>query len=191
MKKILSFILLTLTVTAYAATITDNSLKIGKGASNKTIVFDKGSGTGNPQFRWNNSTSKLQFSNDGTNFTDFATASGINARWVLEDAIVPYNYFDALHYQAGTQSLTTLNLSLLNSGTSGSTTVRIDQIRAGVVINYAFASIAASSGNPSGTQATLTGFLSGSELSLVAGDQTGVSVTAVADGLPEGLAVEY
>lgn len=54
--------------------VPSNTLKMGDGsASNKTIIFHKGAGTANPKIRWNNSTSKLQFSNDGTTFNDISS----------------------------------------------------------------------------------------------------------------------
>lgn len=70
------FLLIALAGNAFAATITDNNLKLGKGASNKTMCFDKGSGAANPCMRWNNSTSKIEFAHDGTNYNVMGADSG-------------------------------------------------------------------------------------------------------------------
>lgn len=62
------FFILILATNSFAVTFTDNDLKIGKGASNKQVIFDKGNGATNPRLRWNNSTSKIEFTYDGTNY---------------------------------------------------------------------------------------------------------------------------
>lgn len=64
--------------TLFAAGINPaNKLKIGdKTASDKVIEFDKGSGTTNPKIKWSNSSSKLQFTHDGTNFKDIGSGAG-------------------------------------------------------------------------------------------------------------------
>jgi hypothetical protein len=125
---------------------------------------------------------------NGTTWQSTSILSGgtSNARWVFEDAITTRNNVNGTHYQTATQSLTTVNLSMLNSGTSGSTTIRINQYRSGSLFNSATASIAASSGNPNGVSASLSG-----TLSLIAGDLETIDVTAVAGGLPESLTIEY
>jgi hypothetical protein len=57
--------------------IPNDQLQIGKAAAgDKTIILNKGSGSANPKIKWNNSTSKLQFSNDGTNYKDMGSGSG-------------------------------------------------------------------------------------------------------------------
>lgn len=57
-----------------------NQFKLGDGsASNKSIVINKGSGATNPAIRWNNSSSVLQFTNDGTNYSSFGSGSGGSA----------------------------------------------------------------------------------------------------------------
>jgi len=73
------FLFLILNTNLFAATITDNALKIGKGASNKTLCFDKGSGATNPCMRWNNSTSKIEFAHDGTNYNVIGAQSASQA----------------------------------------------------------------------------------------------------------------
>ena len=50
---------------------------VGKAvAGNKTITIDNNAGVNNPQIRWNNALSKLQFSNNGTQFNDFGSGAG-------------------------------------------------------------------------------------------------------------------
>lgn len=106
-------------------------------------------------------------------------------RFVLEGAVIPFTSINGPHYQTSTQSLTAIYISALNSGTSGSTTVQVNQYRSGSLLNSATASLSASSGNPSGANPSLSG-----TLSLAAGDIITVDVTAVADGASD-LAVEY
>lgn len=57
-----------------------DQLKLGNTqntATDKTIEFVKGTNSStNPKVKWNGSTSKLQFTNDGTNFKDLGSGSG-------------------------------------------------------------------------------------------------------------------
>lgn len=78
MKKLIGFVAgLLLPVVALAGVDLSNQLKLGdKTASDKKIVFDKGSGAANPALKWNNGTSKLQFANDGSTYKDFGSGSG-------------------------------------------------------------------------------------------------------------------
>lgn len=115
-----------------------------------------------------------------------AGTGNLSAKFTLNDAIVPYTNIDGPHYQAGTQSLTAVNITMLNSGTSGSTTIQVNQYRSGSLFNSATASLSASSGNPAGSNASLSG-----TLSLVAGDVITVDVVSAAGGSPESLTVEY
>ena len=56
--------------------MTSNTVKAGDGtAGNKFFTFDIGSGSNNPEFRWNNSTSKIEFSNDGTTYTEIGAST--------------------------------------------------------------------------------------------------------------------
>ena len=118
-----------------------------------------------------------------------AGTGNLSAEFRLENAVVPYTNIGGGHYQASTQSLTTVNLGEFNCGTSGSTTIRVNQYRnSATATNTATASIAASidSGGPCTSAASLSG-----TLSLLAGDLITVDVTAVAGGSPEGLSIEY
>jgi hypothetical protein len=62
---------------ALAAGTTDNTYSIGNGAaSDKKLIFNKGSGSGNPVIKWNNSESQLQFAIDGSSWKNFGSGSG-------------------------------------------------------------------------------------------------------------------
>ena len=85
MRKFFSAIVLTAALwsTAIAAvapfTIPNNSISVGKtGAADKTWDFNltKAGASTNPKIKWNNSSSKLQFSNDGSNFKDLGSGQG-------------------------------------------------------------------------------------------------------------------
>ncbi len=75
----LSFLMMTANFAhGQTVTIPSNNLSLGKtGASNKIIEFNltKSGASSNPKIRWNNSTNKLQFSNNGTSFFDYQTGS--------------------------------------------------------------------------------------------------------------------
>lgn len=123
---------------------------------------------------------------DGTWATPAGGGGTAFVKFTLEGATVPYVSINGPHYQTTTQSLTTVNISALDSGTSGSTVVQVNQYRSGSLLSSATASLAASSGNPSGSAAALSG-----TLSLLAGDIITVDVNSVAGGSPSELSVEY
>lgn len=80
--------LITSIVMAQTAVIPNNTVAIGKtGANNKTIEFNVGkAGTStNPKLKWDNSTSKLQFSNDGTTFSDIGSPSSFDSSTNIEN----------------------------------------------------------------------------------------------------------
>jgi hypothetical protein len=110
----------------------------------------------------------------------------LNAKFGLNGAIVPFTNIDGPHYQTGTQSLTAVYISAFDSGTSGSIQIRVNQYRSGSLLNSATGSLSASSGNPSGTSASLSG-----TLSLQAADILTVDVVSVSGGTPTDLSVEY
>jgi hypothetical protein len=124
--------------------------------------------------------------NGVTCVTPSSSGSGLNARWTLTGATVPFIDIDGPHYQTSTKSLSFVNLAMLNSGTSGVTSVRLNQYRAGLLLNAQTATVAASSGLPVAVTSTLTGVLS-----LLAGDAITVDVTMTATGAPESISVEY
>lgn len=60
-----------------ASTFNVNDFMLGDGvAGDKKLKFDIGAGAGNPYFQWNNTQSRLQFTNDGTNFKNIGSGSG-------------------------------------------------------------------------------------------------------------------
>lgn len=64
---------------AYAATTTfqTDTAKLGRpNANNKDFIFDLNAGSANPRIRANGTTSKLQFSNDGTLYSDIGSSTG-------------------------------------------------------------------------------------------------------------------
>lgn len=94
----MKWLLLLLSTTSFAQVIPKNTVSIGKtGAANKSIEFNltKAGASTNPQIRWNNSTSKLQSSNDGTNFVDLGSAmmGSINCSHTSAKCRVEYAYF--------------------------------------------------------------------------------------------------
>lgn len=57
-----------------AQNVPSNTLRIGNGAaSNKRIIFNRGSS--NPEFRWDESSGKIKFSNNGSSFLEFGAQS--------------------------------------------------------------------------------------------------------------------
>lgn len=115
-----------------------------------------------------------------------ASAGQLNANFTLSGATVPFVCIDGCHYNVATLSLTQVYISMLDSGTSGSTTIQVNQYRSGALQGSATASLAASSGNPAGAHANLSG-----TLSLLAGDIITVDVNSIAGGTPSELTVEY
>jgi hypothetical protein len=82
MKRLLSAFLIALLAAGPALAevprkIPENTMNLGHGAAtDKTIVADKGLGSTNPKVKFNVTTGKWQFSNDGTNFKDLGSGAG-------------------------------------------------------------------------------------------------------------------
>lgn len=112
------------------------------------------------------------------------SSSGI-ARFVLEGAVVPYTSINGPKLQTASLTLSSVNISALNSGSAGSTTVAVNQYRSGSLIATGTASLSASSSAPAGTTATLS-----PSLSVLSGDILSVDVTAAAAGASD-LTVEW
>lgn len=107
------------------------------------------------------------------------------ARFVLEGAVVPFTSIQGPKYQSGTQTLSSVNISALNSGSTGSTTIQVNQYRSGSLLASATASLASASGAPNGGAASLS-----ASLSLLAGDILTVDVNSAAPGASD-LTVEW
>lgn len=74
---ILLLILAILSISSFAAKITDSELKLGKKtAEDIKFTFDIGSGAANPFFKWDNASSSLFFSNDGSLEKKIGSGSG-------------------------------------------------------------------------------------------------------------------
>lgn len=117
---------------------------------------------------------------------DLAGSSAGVTRYVLENAVVPYTNINGPHRVSGSKTVSAVQITMLNSGTSGSTTIQINVYRSGSLNASATASLSASSGNPATTSASLSG-----SLSLLSNDIITVDVNSVAGGAPESLAVEF
>lgn len=79
LSTILAFLALTSQAFAVDTVLKTDKLKLGvptNTAADKILEANKGSGSTNPKVKWNGTTSKWQFSNDGTNFKDFGSGSG-------------------------------------------------------------------------------------------------------------------
>lgn len=78
MKKILLGLILTAAQAfAQVSVIPNDSLQVGKSTNTtKQIILNKGSGSSNPRIKWNNSTNKIEFSNDGSIFKAIGSGSG-------------------------------------------------------------------------------------------------------------------
>lgn len=136
---------------------------------------------------WLNTTQGLIKYYDGSLIVSLTAGGGdFTAGFYLDGATVPFTAISGPHYQKSNQTLNGVYISMLDRGTAGSTQIRVNQYRAGVLHASATASIAASSGNPGGVSAALS-----SSLSLLAADIISVDVVSVASGTPEGLSVEY
>lgn len=76
-KKILLSILLGGATAMAANPDPSNQFKFGDGAAgNKILKFNRNNGGLNPVIQWTESANTLQFSNDGTNFSDIGSGSG-------------------------------------------------------------------------------------------------------------------
>lgn len=110
----------------------------------------------------------------------------LNAKWCLNDAVVPYVNIDGPHYVSSAVVMNNIYVSELNSGTSGSTVIQINQYTAGVLAATATASLASAAGAPAGSFAALSG-----ALNLNVGDLLTIDVNSIAGGAPEAICVEY
>lgn len=124
--KYLILFFISSTAFAQTAVIPNNKVALGKtGAADKTIEFNltKAGASTNPKIKWANSSSKLQYSNDGTTFTDIGMTAG-NGTTTCSNAStkcrVEFAYFaSGANCSTGTctKALGTTNLSLVWSAT--------------------------------------------------------------------------
>jgi len=84
---------------------------IGDGTTgNKQIIFDEGSGSGNARFRWNDSTQKIEISNDGVGFSAISDLTA-NSPSQIENATVATSV---------TSSALTIDLKIANGSSNPS-----------------------------------------------------------------------
>lgn len=111
---------------------------------------------------------------------------GGSVGFTLEDAVVPYRNIAGTRYQGAAAILSSVNISMINSGTSGFTVVQLNLYRSGILNQTATAAIAAASGNPNSAVASLS-----SPLIIAVGDLISVDVVSIPTGSPESLTVEF
>lgn len=121
---------------------------------------------------------------DATNWT--LAFSSTTAKFTLEDATVPYENISGPSYQAKPFKLAKVFISMLDTGSTGSTVIQMNVWRGGVLSASARASLAANAGKPGGSQASL-----GSTLDLQVGDLVTVDVISAAGGTPASLSVQF
>lgn len=84
MKTLSSFLVLIgvlSSLVACASPLPENNVKFGDGtAGDKFITANKGAGSANPKFKWDNAASLWKFSNDGTTFSAFSGGFSLNAQ---------------------------------------------------------------------------------------------------------------
>lgn len=114
-----------------------------------------------------------------------SVTSQSTVRFTLSGATVPYECIDGGYRAKGNNTIASVDMSMLNSGTAGDTEIQVNQWRAGVLFDSATASLTASGGNPIADNVTLSG-----SLSVQADDLITVDVLSKADGNPSELSVE-
>jgi len=106
-------------------------------------------------------------------------------RFTLSGETVPFVCIDGCYRVKATASLASVDISMLNSGTSGSTVIQVNQYRAGALLDSETASFSSSTGDPKADNVALSG-----TLSLVADDLLTVDINSVASGSPSEISVE-
>lgn len=140
MKKYMKFssifaIGVLISLMAWAGVDTSNNFRLGDGqASNKAFEFNRGLGASNPKLRWNQAQLKLQFSNDGTNFTDIGSGGGGGGSVSRLQLVEGFNFGEKLRVNAYDNPENTLRASfatplpdiqlfLLEDATASSTSI--------------------------------------------------------------------
>ena len=88
MKKLTAYIAtILISSPLFAARISDSQLELGResAAEDKEILFNIGEGAGNPKIRANYGTKKLEFTNDGTNFSEFGTGGDLGGYNIIDN----------------------------------------------------------------------------------------------------------
>jgi hypothetical protein len=125
----------TTTINTETVTVNDNIIVLNNNASgspteNAGIEIERGSST-NVQIRWNETTDKWQFTNDGTNYTDFgaggATISDtapvspeVGSLWFESDTAQTFVYYDSSWIEIGATAMgATVSTTAPNSPIGG------------------------------------------------------------------------
>lgn len=114
------------------------------------------------------------------------SASSSNIKFTLNDAVIPYTNIDGPHYQAITATVSSVNISMLNAGDSGFTSMQINQYRGGSYLGSSTVTVTANAGSSTATACSVS-----PALSLIPGDMVTVDITQTAIGTPEALTLEY
>lgn len=93
------------------ATIPNNTLSLGKtGSVDKTLEFNltKAGAAANPKIKYDNTSSKLKFSNDGTNFKDIGSGGGGSVNYLVNGdfELSPYSSSWTITNSTGTVETT-------------------------------------------------------------------------------------
>jgi len=114
-------------------------------------------------------------------------AGGIEGQFKYNDYLIPGCVgFDSPAVIVNAVMLSAVTIGILDSGTSGSSVIKLNQYRAGALIDSATASIAASAGAPNTSVAALSGTLDLQSLDLVSPD-----IVSIAGGSPKGIVVQW
>lgn len=175
-----------------AVTLSGTALPVANGGTSLTTLTANnvilGNGTSAPTFVAPGSSGNVLTSN-GTTWTSAApSAASSLVRMTLSGATVPFVAIDGAHRETAARSITTAQVVMLNSGSSGSTVVRFNQYdSSGTLVDSETATLSANAGLPAGTAATITN----SGLTTSIGDIITVDVDSVAGGTPSELTVEF
>ena len=156
-----------------------NGAEIISGTDNPTLVATAGN---RGSLYLDETTGKHYSKSDNGTTTNWLEAGGGGGgasavRFTLDGAVVPFVSIDGLHYQSVAESLSTVSISALGTGSSGSTVIQVNQYRAGALFASSTASLAANAGLPGGTATALS-----APLVLAVGDVLSVDVNSMAVG---------
>ena len=121
----------------------------------------------------------------GVSYQAGGSGGGGGIRYSLSGGVTNWVGIDGTHRITTAMTLSTVSITELDSGLSGSTTIQLNQYRSGTLYASATASLSANGGLPNTTHATLS-----STLSLAANDILSIDVIGVPSGDPQELSVE-